>query len=188
MNDKQDEDLLHLMRERRSVRRFNGQKIPAATILEIIEAGVWAPTGCNNQEIRFLTIDDEARLAEIISFKPFFRGVSTVVLLFCDMSLPMSTKMYCQYDHEKHLPYVDTGLAMANMILYAKSMGISSCIFNLSKYHFKKSDNRSITSRIKRSIMRRLGGRPIMRKVVENYLIVVPRGPAVAGASKASSV
>ena len=61
------------------------------------------------------------------------------MLVFYDMSLAMSSKMYVKNKAEKHLPYVDAGLAIENMILYAKSMGIDSCIFNLSEYHFKIS-------------------------------------------------
>jgi nitroreductase len=130
------EKLLELIKERRSVRLFNEQKIPRENLLSIIEAGIWAPTGCNNQELRFLILDTKEEVAEIMEFKPF-KGVSAVVLIFCDMSLPMSQKMYVKYNSEKHLPYVDAGLAMENIVLHAKSKGIDSCIFNLSEYHFK---------------------------------------------------
>ena len=129
--------LLDLIRERRSVRLFNGEKVAREDVLSIIEAGIWAPTGCNNQELRFLILDKQEELKEILEFKPFFGGVSTVVLIFYDTSLPMSHKMYVKNRAEKHLPYVDAGLALENMILYAKSRNIDSCIFNLSEYHFK---------------------------------------------------
>lgn len=130
---------MDLIKERRSVRIFNGKKIPREDILSIIEAGTWAPTGCNNQELRFFISDKEEELKEIVKFKPFLKGISAIFLIFCDMSLPMSRKMYYEYKHERHLPYIDTGLALANMILYAKSKGIDSCIFNLSEYHFRQS-------------------------------------------------
>jgi nitroreductase len=132
------EKLKELIKERRSVREFNGEKISRDIIISVIEAGIWAPSGCNNQELRFLIIDDKEKIDEILEFKPFFKGVSCFVLIFYDMSLPMSRRMYRKNRAEIHLPYIDTGLALANMILYAKSLGIDSCIFNLSEYHFKK--------------------------------------------------
>jgi nitroreductase len=141
--------LKELIKERRSVRLFTGEKIPREQIVAIIEAGTWAPTGCNNQELRFLILDKEDQLNEIMHFKPFFRGVSSIVLIFCDTSLPMSRKMYIKNKSGRHLPYIDTGLALENMILHAKSMGIDSCIFNVSEYHFKKS-------RVKRSLIKRI--------------------------------
>jgi nitroreductase len=139
--------MLLVIKERRSVRIFNGDKIAEDMILKIIEAAIWAPTGCNNQELRFLILNTEKEIQEILPFKPFFKGVSTIVLLFFDMSLPMSQKMYVKYKAEKNLPYIDTGLALSNMVLYAKSQGIDSCVFNLSEYHLEVSRNRKIQLR-----------------------------------------
>jgi len=141
-------NLLDLIKERRSVRLFSGEKIPREEILSIIEAGIWAPTGCNNQELRFFILDKEKEISEIIKFKPFFKGVPTIVLIFCDMSLPMSRKIYKENKHERHLCYVDTGLALGNMILHAKSKGMDSCIFNLSEYHFKRSEDTGFVKKV----------------------------------------
>ena len=135
-------DLMKLIKERRSVRNFNSKRISEETIIEIIEAGVWAPTGCNNQELRFLILDKEKEINDILGFKPSINRASAVILIFCDMSLPMSRKMYIQSRFERHLPYIDTGLALANMILYAKSKSIDSCIINLSEYHFSKTNKK----------------------------------------------
>ena len=57
-----NESLLDLMKKRRSVRLFNGNKIPQEHLLSIIEAGIWAPTGCNNQELRFLILDKQEEI------------------------------------------------------------------------------------------------------------------------------
>ena len=137
------------MKERRSVRFFNGKEVPHENVLSIIEAGVWAPTGCNNQELTFLILDKKEEVDEILGFKPFLKGVSTIVLVFCDMSSPRSQIMYVKNNAQKHLPYVDTGLALGNMILYAKSLGIDSCLLNLSEYHFK-------VLRTKKSIIKKM--------------------------------
>lgn len=165
------ESLQKLMKDRRSVRLFNEEKIPHEEILSIIEAGTWAPTGCNNQELRFLILDKKEQIDEIIEFKPFFKGVSTVVLIFCDMSLPMSRRMYTKTKSEKHLPYVDTGLALANMILCAKSRGIDSCIFNLSEYHFKTTiTKKSLIKKTVNKIMIKLRLHKLIKENFEVYL------------------
>jgi len=147
--------LLNLIKERRSVRVFNGKKIPREDILSIIEAGIWAPTGCNNQELKFLILDEEEEIKKILEFKPSFKGVSTFVLVFCDMSLPMSRKIYF-HKSGAHLPYIDTGLALANMILYAKSKGIDSCVFNLSPCHLKPTKKKGLLGRFVRRVKIRL--------------------------------
>jgi len=165
------EKLQNLIKRRRSVRLFNGEKIPHEELLSIIEAGIWAPTGCNNQELRFLILGEKEKIDEAIEFKPFFRGVSNFILIFCDMSLPMSHKMYVQNNLEKHLPYVDTGLALANMVLYAKSRGIDSCIVNLSEHHFKISKvKRGLVKRVVKKIRFKLGLHKSMKENFEFYL------------------
>ena len=163
--------LLKLMKERRSVRIFTGEKIPREKILSIIEAGIWAPTGCNNQELRFLIIDNEREINEILRFKPFLKGVSTIILVFCDMSLPMS-QMYIKYNFAKHLFYIDAGLALANMILYAQSMGISSCIFNISEHHFAVTSNKKpiLIKEIINVTLIRLGLHKLLENSFAHYL------------------
>ena len=75
--------------------------------------------------------------------------------------------MYIRNKSEKHLPYIDTGLSLANMILYAKSRGVDSCIFNLSEYHFKTSrGGKSLIKKIVDKIMIKLG---LHRLIKENF-------------------
>lgn len=136
------QDLMSLIKDRRSVRIFNGDKLTEEMILRFIEAAIWAPTGCNNQELRFLILEKEDEIKGILPFKPFLKRASAVVLVFCDMSLPMSRKIYVENKGERHLCYIDTGLALANMIIYAKSRGVDSCIFNVSEYHLQMNKNK----------------------------------------------
>jgi len=86
------------------------------------------------------------------------------------MSLPMSQKMYVKYKHEKHLPYIDTGLALMNMVLYAKSRGIDSCIFNLSEYHFGRLERKTIFKRILNKFKSKMGLHKLAENNFEFYL------------------
>jgi len=165
------ENLMELIKRRRSVRIFSGKEVSKEDILSIIEAGTWAPTGCNNQELKFLILDKKKEVEEILKFKPFFKGASAFVLVFCDMSLPMSKKMYIEYKYERHLPYIDTGLALQNMILHAKDRGIDSCVFNLSEYHFTRDGKkRNIFQKIINKIKTSLGSHTKMEGNFEYYL------------------
>lgn len=170
MNNRLDIALMDLIKARRSVRLFNGKKIPREDILSIIEAGIWAPTGCNNQELRFLILDEEEKINEFVEFKSFFKGVSAVILVFCDMSSSMSHKMYNELRHEKYLPYVDAGLALGNMILCAKSKGIDSCVINLSEYHFRRNKEKRIVSKVINRIKLKLNLYKSMETNFEFYL------------------
>ncbi len=164
------EELVDIIKARRSVRLFNGKKIPREDILSIIEAATWAPTGCNNQELRFIILDEEEKINKFLEFKPFFKGVSAIILLFCDMSLPMSHKMYNEFKHERHLPYVDAGLALGNIILCSKSLGIDTCVINLSEHHFSKNKEKRFLKKTINKIKLKLNLHKSMETNLEFYL------------------
>jgi nitroreductase len=55
------DDLIEIVRRRRSVRRFApGQTVPRETLLQIAEAARWAPTGANSQCYDLVIVDDPA--------------------------------------------------------------------------------------------------------------------------------
>ena len=148
--------LSELIKERRSIRVFTGKKILIKDINTIIKAGVWAPSGCNNQELRFVILGKEDVLNEALKFKPFFKGVSYFVLILCDMSIPLSYQMYKKNSPTQMMSDIDAGLAIQNMVLQAKDIGIDSCIVNLSEQHYKKEKNLSLLQRITKELKKKL--------------------------------
>lgn len=61
--DMQDDQLLTLMRQRRSVRRYKSKPVPRETISQIIEAAHSAPTGVGRSGPRVIVIDNPETLA-----------------------------------------------------------------------------------------------------------------------------
>jgi len=141
-------ELLNLIKTRRSVRIFTGKKVSDKVIEILLEAAIWAPTGCNNQELRFLVLDKPKDIKQILRFKPFFQGVSHFILVFYDLSLPRSKRLYRQSWVGRHLPDIDAGLVLANMALVAKSLGLDTCVFNLSPRHFAKPNQANLFTKI----------------------------------------
>jgi nitroreductase len=60
-----DGALLRLIRDRRSVRRFEGSPVPREAIARILEAGRHAPSGANRQPWRYVVVDDPATKKEV---------------------------------------------------------------------------------------------------------------------------
>ena len=54
------QDLLGLLKNRRSIRAFTDQPVSDDTVDKIIEAARWAPSGANSQPWEFLVIRDQA--------------------------------------------------------------------------------------------------------------------------------
>ncbi len=61
------DDLIAIVRRRRSVRRFApGQSVPRETLLRIAEAARWAPTGANSQCFDLVIVDDPAMREQVL--------------------------------------------------------------------------------------------------------------------------
>lgn len=52
-------NLLELIHSRRSIRRYTAEPVPAATIEQLLEAAVWAPSAHNRQPWRFVVITSD---------------------------------------------------------------------------------------------------------------------------------
>jgi len=50
---KESDTVLGVIKKRRSVRKFDGMKIPDEYMQQILEAGRWAPSGTNAQLWRY---------------------------------------------------------------------------------------------------------------------------------------
>jgi nitroreductase len=60
-------NLMELLQTRRSVRRFRPEPVPRATVLEVLEAAVLAPSASNKQPWRFLVIQTRATISAMAS-------------------------------------------------------------------------------------------------------------------------
>ena len=61
------DQMMEVIRRRRSVRRFEpGRTVPRETLLEIAEAGRWAPTGANSQCWDLIIVDDAEMKAKVL--------------------------------------------------------------------------------------------------------------------------
>ena len=55
----QPENLLNLIRFRRSCRRFRREDLPRETVERLLQAGRYSPTACNNQDVRYVVVHEE---------------------------------------------------------------------------------------------------------------------------------
>lgn len=120
-------DIKKVILSRRSVRAYSGKKIPEETISEIIECALWAPTGCNRQNLKFLilTKTDDLKFCQKIAGEPgeFVAHASHAIIVMGDCRtyyLPAT----------RHQVYMEAGAAIQNMLLFAHSISIDSIWLN----------------------------------------------------------
>ncbi len=110
-------DILEIIKNRRSIRKFNTQEIEKEKILE---AGRWAPSGQNNQPWEFYIIRERTKrteLAKLTIDARIINGCSLCLCIFLDKEL--------MYDRTKDCQAI--GACIQNMLLEAHSLGLGSC-------------------------------------------------------------
>lgn len=122
------ENLMELLKTRRSYRRFLQRAIDPAIINEILEAARYASSGMNRQPLSYIVISGEEKIS------PVFRLTKWAAALPPELGQPK--------DNEKPMLFIaviqntdinancdtDAGLAISNMTLAAWNHGIGSCI------------------------------------------------------------
>ena len=128
-------DLYNLIVRRHSVRKYKKQDVSDEHIKKIIDAGLSAPSGGNNQPWHFTIIQDKKTQKELVDickcnflkhgsewrknwanmeeFNPFY-DPSVIIVISNKKSLDKSNEDCC--------------FAIQNMVLMAEGLGLSSCI------------------------------------------------------------
>jgi len=140
-------EVLKNIYSRRSVRSFSDKKVPEEAIREILKAGTYAPNGMNVQALRFVIFENKGRIDHYsaVAKELFLAGMAkgrpkdapvpeNVQGMIRTLSNPEFNLFYHApmvvfvFTHPSALtPVEDASLAVENMFLYARSIGIGSC-------------------------------------------------------------
>ena len=127
-----DYAILNLIKERRSIRKFKSTRLNEVDLLDLIDAGIHAPSGSNTQCYRFKIINnpDEMKFLGDNKLK-WISDAPSAILVYAD-------KTKCPYLEGKRsevfelLPVQDCAMAMQNICILAQSKGIGQCVIQLS--------------------------------------------------------
>lgn len=132
-------ETLEAIKTRRSVRAYKPD-MPAKELIEqVIEAGIWAPTGMGKQSPIIVAVtnkelrDELSQMNAEIFGKPDmnpFYGAPVVLVVLADKSMP--THVY------------DGSLVMGTMMLAAHDLGLSSCWIHRAKEEFESERGKEI--------------------------------------------
>ena len=114
-----DNPVLEAIFSRRSVREFEEAGIEPALVRKVLEAGIWAPSGLNNQPWRFAVVTDPemiARFEPLTRYSRVVRSSRVLIPVFVDRDA-----MYHEVkDHQA------MGACIENMLLAAHSLGLGA--------------------------------------------------------------
>ena len=104
---------------RRSIRAYTGEPVDDDSIMAILEAARWAPSGLNNQPWRFVIIRDKSVRENLSALTKYRRIVRE-----CDVCVAVFFHSPSGYDRDKDM--MGIGAAIENMLLAAHSMGLGA--------------------------------------------------------------
>lgn len=111
-------ELLELMKQRRSIRKYTEERICTEDLEKILQAGMLSASGRSRQPWEFIVVREKATLEQMVACRTsgaqMLEGADTAIVVIAD---PEKTDVWVE----------DCSIVMANMHLMAHSLGIGSC-------------------------------------------------------------
>ena len=131
-------EVLKVLKQRRSVRRYKAEQIKDAELDAILEAGTYAPSGMGKQSAVMVVLQDKETISALSKINaeiqgnpgtdPFY-GAPTVIAVLADST---------SYNWLK-----DGSLVMGNLMNAAASLGVGSCWINRCGETFDRPEGRA---------------------------------------------
>lgn len=120
-------ELLELCQLRTSVRWYVNKIVERQDIEDAVEVAKTAPSACNRQPFRFISTSDRRLIMQVGGLAPgttgFLKNIPNLICVVGDL------KNY-EFEKDRHIIYIDSSLAVMQMLLSFQTKGISSCILN----------------------------------------------------------
>ena len=110
-----------VIKNRRSARSFTDYIIPDQELMEILSAGIVAPSGKNRKPWRFVIVRNRETIKNIarkVTYSRFIRNMHQMILVYADND--------DAYPFEKDL--IGIGACIENILLYATEKNYGSCV------------------------------------------------------------
>ena len=124
--------------ERRSVRKYQDKQVPDDLLDQVLEAGLYAPTGMNRQNVVMVAVRDKETRDQMMRLNaavmgsqndPFY-GAPCVVVVLADPTVRTWVE--------------DGSLLMGNLLNAAASVGLASCWIHRAKEVFDLPEGKAL--------------------------------------------
>ena len=131
-------DAMYNLLNRRSVRKYTDQQVPDELLDRVLEAGLYAPTGMNTQNIYMVAVRDKETRDRMMRLNaavmgrdgdPFY-GAPCVIVVLGDAD---------------GYPVVENGsLVLGNLMNAAHAVGLGSCWIHRAKQTFETEEGKAL--------------------------------------------
>ncbi|MBQ7936826.1 MAG: nitroreductase family protein [Clostridia bacterium] len=133
----QSNHIIEIIKKRTSVRNYAEELLSDEILTEILQAGLYAPSGKNRKPWRFAVIKDKTILNELSNLTVYSRFIRHAPVLILLYSLQTN-----DYPIEKDI--LSIGACMQNILLAATEYGYGTCV--IGEFFGKEKTVNKITS------------------------------------------
>ena len=134
-------DALEVLRNRRSIRKYKAEQIKDEELKQVLEAGMFAPTGKGTQSPLIIAVQNKEDIALInrLSSRIMGRdglayyGAPTIILVF-----------YTELAMNDYIGVLDASAACTNMLNAAYALGLGSCWIHRCKEVFELEEGKAL--------------------------------------------
>lgn len=120
-----------ILKQRRSIRRFKQQEIPLSILTDLIDAAAVAPSGANNQPLRYVLIREKELLKAVFEQTAWGGHVRPRRDPEFGVTSPTAFLAVCAADQGNQTPTpaaaVDAGAAIQSILFRAVDLGLGAC-------------------------------------------------------------
>jgi nitroreductase len=141
MDDKLIENIMDIIKKRKSVRAYKEQSLPEDTIYAILEAARYAPSARNLQQLEYKVITNKGLIKKLSD------GIAAIIRQD-NLSFPprpgfparanffYNAPLLIMITGPKENQWIDSDAALAaqNIMLYATSIGLGTCFIGMARF------------------------------------------------------
>lgn len=135
-------EVIKTLTTRRSVRKYKKEQVREEQLQQILEAGMYAPTGMGKQSPAIVVVQDPEMIQKLSKMNAAIMGVSgvdpfygapTVIVVLADRNVPT---------------YIEDGaLVMGNLMNAANAEGVDSCWIHRAKEEFDSEEGKALLAK-----------------------------------------
>ncbi len=131
-------DTLQVLKKRRSVRAYEERPVARALLEEILEAGLYAPTGRDNQKVVMVVVEDPLTLRHLEKMNAQVLGAPDAHPFY---GAPMAIVVLASTEAPTWLE--DASLVMGNLMNAAAALALGSCWIHRGREMFQTEEGRA---------------------------------------------
>ena len=146
-------DALTCLKTRRSIRAYEDRQVDEALLAQVLEAGMYAPTGMGRQSPKMVVVQDRATRDQLSRMNaavmnstgdPFY-GAPTVIVVLADPAVgTWRTVIVVLADPAVGTWREDGSLVMGNLMNAAHAVGLGSCWIHRAYEEFQSPEGKAL--------------------------------------------